>query len=129
MAIVDKSKSHNYSSGFDVNKVEKLALFQSQKQQILANAHNYGVELSHAQKKLIKSDENCQMEDEQTHFIEILKKKFNTVKKLPKPKVVKTSSKSLDKERWMPLRDRSYFKPKSKYLKSKSVSSSKKSSK
>lgn len=129
MAIADKNKSHNYSAGFDVNNVEKLGLFQSQKQQILANAHNYGIELSHAQKKLIKSDETYQMEDEQSHFIEILKKKFNSVKKPSKLKVVKTSTKPLDKERWIPLRDRSYYKPKSKYLKSKSVSSSKKSSK
>lgn len=131
MAIADKNKNHhNYSIGFDVNKVEKLALFQSQKHQILANAYNYGIELSNAQKKLIKSDKTNQMEVEQGHFIvEVLKKKFDSVKKSSsKSKVIKTSSKPLDKERWLPLRDRSYYKPKAKYLKSKSVSSKKISS-
>lgn len=129
MAIADKNKSPDYSTGFDVNMVEKLAFFQSQKHQILANAYNYGIELSNAQKKLIKSDETNQMEVEQGHFIvEVLKKKFDSVKKSSsssKSKVVKTSTKPLDKERWLPLRDRSYYKPKAKYLKSKSVSSKK----
>ena len=124
MAIADKKKNHNYSTGFDVNNVEKLSLFQSQKQQILANAHNYGIELSHSQKKLIGNQNYSQMENSQTPFIEILKKKFNSIKKSTKPHGTKTNkkvSKPIDKERWIPLRDRSYYKPKAKYLKSISI--------
>lgn len=126
MAIADKKKNHNYSTGFDVNNVEKLSLFQSQKKQILANAHNYGIEISHSQKKLIENQNYSKMENSQTHFIEILKKKFNSIsiKKSIKPLGIKTNkkvSKPIDKERWIPLRDRSYYKPKAKYLKSISI--------
>lgn len=124
MAISEKTSNHDYSSGFDVNNVEKLGLFQSQKHQILANAHNYGIVLSHAQKKLIKSENCFQVENPQTSFIEIIKKKFNSIKKSAKSngtKINKNVSKLIDKERWIPLRDRSYYKPKAKYLRSTSV--------
>jgi hypothetical protein len=134
MAIAVKSRNLNYSKRFDDNNVEKLSLFKSQKQQIFANAYNYGFELSHAQKKLIKCDNECQMNESPANFIEFLKKNFNSIKKKPKEtKGIKSNtntkvSKPLDKERWIPLRDRSYYKTKAKYLKSvasKKISSSK----
>lgn len=124
-AVADKNKANNYSSDFDINTLDKLSLFQSQKRQILANAHSYGIELSHGQKKLIERKRENHMEDIEPHFIEVLKKN-NTVKKQKQTKEVKAKkvispSKPLDKERWIPLRDRSYYKPKAKYLKSISV--------
>ena len=127
MAIADKNKNnHDYSAGFDLNSVDKLSLFKSQKLQILANAHHYGVELSQSQKKQIEEEQRVKMDDvESNHFIEILKKnpkfscKTTKISKVNKEK--KVTKNPVDKERWMPLRDRSYYKPKAKYLKSISV--------
>ena len=131
IAIADKNKNKNkndYSAGFDLNSVDKLSLFKSQKLQILANAHHYGVELSQSQKKQIEEEQRIEMDVvESNHFIEILKKdpkfscKSSKISKVNKEKKITNSSKPVDKERWMPLRDRSYYKPKAKYLKSVSV--------
>lgn len=115
MAISEK---RNIVPNFNINDLEKLKLFGKQKLQILANAHNFGFKLSKSQLKLVKdpnSKPNMSSSVSSCFYDhKILKNDIKaTIKKEKKDPV------GIDKERWLPLRDRSYFKPKAQYLKSK----------
>lgn len=116
MAISEKK---NIVPNFNINDLEKLKLFGKQKLQILANAHNFGFKLSKSQLKLVKDPNskpsmNCNTTISCFYDHKLLK---NDTK--ASIKTEKKEPAGIDKERWLPLRDRSYYKPKAQYLKSK----------
>ena len=112
------SKKKNIIPEFIAKNIEKLSLFKSQKLQILANAHNFGFELEKSQLKSV-TNPNSFSEITATSSPSIYD--FNSLKADTKSSVKKKCKKEptrlLDKERWMPLRDRSYYKTKAQYLK------------
>lgn len=102
---------------FDLASVDKLSLFGSQKRQILINAHHSGFVLTKNQLKMFKDDHLMDIDQNTSNFVTFksLKESFKTAKV---KKSAPSKTKTLDKERWLPLRDRSYYKPKAQYLKS-----------
>lgn len=87
---------------FDIKKLDSINLFNYQKKQIRINAIQFKNEFK--LKKLIKK----------SIVTSSLKNQKETKKKHRK----NTESKKIDHERWLPLRDRTTYKPKSDYLKS-----------
>lgn len=118
MAILDGSNSN-----FNIKNMEKLSLFNSQKLQILANAHNSGIKLENSQVKSI-SKPLIVSNTINIYDFKCLKKDITNADN--KGMKIECVVPGLDKERWLPLRDRSYYKPKAQYLKSKSLKVSKK---
>lgn len=125
MAISQK-KNMNIFTEFNAEKnIEKLNFFKSQKLQILANAHHYGFEL---EKSHLKSIINTNSINESTptktsEFYGFASLKTDVAKATGKKDRKKKGPVSLDKERWMPLRDRSYYKTKAQYIKAQKTTS------
>ena len=112
----------NINLDFNDKIIKNLNLFKSQKLQILANAHRFGFEIEKSQLKLISSSNNITADplSKCSSIYDFKSLKFDT--KSSVKKMSKKESTGLDKERWMPLRDRSYFKPKDQYLKAQKTS-------
>lgn len=97
---------------------KNIASFDFQKLQFIANMYSYNqVALSKTEKNrillqtetIVVSEDDIAQYDNKMNIVSISKISNNLSKK-----VKKTSTKPLDKERWIPLRDRSYFKKKLK---------------
>ena len=107
---------------FNLKNIEKLNIFKSQKLQILANAHHFGLELEKSQLKMIINP-NAMFTDEISsksfEFYDFKSLKADTNFLITKKTKKEKEPVNLDMERWMPLRDRSYYKTKAQYLKAK----------
>ena len=122
--MASNSGKESFSS-FDASVIDKLSLFKSQKQQILINANHAGVTLSDSQLKTIKANVNSvsMVIEPSCKFVSVedLKAEVRNIRKHRKrefgEKSAPTKSAPADKERWLPLRDRSYYKSKAQYLK------------
>lgn len=117
------SKKKNLIPEFNAKNIEKLSLFKSQKLQILANAHHFGFELEKLHLKSI-TDSNSMITDgtptKSSIFYDFKSLKADIQLSVGKER--KKEPVTLDKERWMPLRDRSNYKTKAQYLKAQKTS-------
>ena len=120
------SENKSIAPEFNVKNVEKLGLFKTQKVQILANAHHFGFDLEKSHLKAIMNPNS--MNDIQNKSSLSCTFDFKSLKNDTKTPIKKDKKNptGLDKERWIPLRDRSYYKSKAQYLKTLKTKVSKK---
>lgn len=121
---------------FTITDIDNIGLFKYQKRQLVINAQNsemnvperYEHEFPKKTAKVadsgslvtietLKSDSKFIDSKPKKLFVKSDKSKASVVKK-KSSRPGKEISKSVDKERWMPLRDRSYYKSKEQYQKS-----------
>lgn len=121
----------NQLDSFDIETLDSFGLFKSQKRQIIINAQNsrFIVPKKHIIEMPRKSINGYNFEGFKTiedlknepKFFEMKIKKLKSPssKLNPKPNLLekdkKACLKAVDKERWIPLRDRSYYKSKDQY--------------